>query len=56
MSADHTWALDTARAFDAVAGEYDLTNTANPILRDMSWIWPDDLFYLVSSTRTITSS
>jgi len=35
MSADHTWALDTARAFDAVAGEYDLTNTANPILRDM---------------------
>lgn len=35
MSADHTWALDTARAFDAVAGEYDSTNTANPILRDM---------------------
>jgi ubiquinone/menaquinone biosynthesis C-methylase UbiE len=35
MSADNTWALDTARAFDAVAGEYHLTNTANPILRDM---------------------
>lgn len=30
-----TWADETARAFDAVAAEYDATNTRNPILRDM---------------------
>lgn len=30
-----TWTDETARAFDAVAAEYDATNTRNPILRDM---------------------
>ncbi len=29
------WAIDTARAFDGVAGDYHRTNTANPILQHM---------------------
>lgn len=29
------WAIDTAQAFDGVAGDYHRTNTANPILQHM---------------------
>ena len=35
MPPDQAWGLETARAFDGVAGDYHRTNSENPILRHM---------------------